>query len=95
MTLVEGAVEPPADWQFNTNPTDNKGLAIIQEGMIYSEVDFVYGTFLINKIYEGAHGIYHASVYVADKLTGRVAVVFKYRDQENYFAVEMNPNESQ
>jgi len=48
--------------------------------MIYSENDYVYGTFLINTIYEGAHGIYSASVYVADKLTGRVAVVFKYRD---------------
>ena len=33
-------------------------------------------------------------VYVAEKVTGRVALVFKYRDQGNYFAVEMNPNES-
>ncbi len=50
--------------------SDNKGLAIIQEGMIYSEVDFVYGTFLINKIYEGAHGIYHASVKLKNILLG-------------------------
>jgi len=29
INLSEGEYEPPGDWQFNVNPTDNKGLAII------------------------------------------------------------------
>ncbi len=46
---------------------------------------------MLNKKFEGAHGIFKTSIYF-EKVTGGVAIVFKFIDPVNYFALELNHN---
>jgi len=48
---------------------------------------------LIAKKFEGAHGIFKSSVYF-EKIVGGAAIVFKFVDPDNFFALELNHNDS-
>lgn len=48
---------------------------------------------MISKKFEGAHGIYKSSLYF-EKVVGGAALVFKFVDPDNYFALELNHNDS-
>lgn len=51
--------------------------------------EYKYGTFLLNKQFEGAHGILKTKIYF-EKVKGPVSLVFKFVDPQNFFALEFN-----
>lgn len=73
-------------WSFNANP--------IGSGLAFKEINDVmgseynYGTSLVNKEFECGEGVFQANVYMDQPK--QAALLFRYADENNFYAVEMN-----
>jgi hypothetical protein len=73
-------------WSFVANPLGS-GLAFKQNNEVNGS-EYNYGSSLINKEFEGSEGIYNVNVYM-DKAK-QAAILFRYSDENNFYAVELN-----
>lgn len=76
----------PGAWSFVANPT-GAGLNFKQSNDVMGS-EYNYGTSLLSKIFSCGEGVYSVNVYMEQ--ARQAAILFRYSDENNFYAVELN-----